>query len=102
MAAEMEVQEILDGSFPDGSVPVSANEGSRTITLAAEEINRLLNAAGTNLLTICQTVVRSTTKKSLQAAFRDLNDLTTVLTEIDRLGLHDDLDRDALAWHTVS
>ena len=50
MAAALEVQEILDGSVPDGSVPVSADEGSRTVTLAAEEINRLLNAALTNLL----------------------------------------------------
>ena len=68
MAAALEVQEILDGSVPDGSVPVSADEGSRTVTLAAEEINRLLNAAGTNLLSICRAIEQSTTRKSLQAA----------------------------------
>ena len=73
MSAEREVQVILQGAIPDGSVPEQADEVSATVKLAAEEVNQLLNASGTTLLTICQTIERSTTWKALQAAFRDLN-----------------------------
>ena len=102
MSAEQEVQRILHGSVPDGSVPEQADEVPASVTLAAEVINQLLNASGTTLLTICQTIERSTTRKALQAAFRDLNEYTRVLTETDPHGLHDVLVRDALISLSVS
>ena len=102
MSAEQEVQRILHGSVPDGSVPEQVQEVSASVTLAAEEVNQLLNASGTTLLTICQTIERSTTRKALQAAFRDLNEYTRVLTETDPHGLHDVLVRDALISLSVS
>ena len=102
MSAEREVRDILDGSIPDGSVPVSANEEKSTVTLAAEKINKLLNAAGTTLLLICQTIERSTTRKSLQAAFRNLNEFTRVLTQTDPYGLLDGFVREALISLKVS
>ena len=102
MSAEQEVQRILHGSVPDGSVPEQADEVPASVTLAAEVINQLLNASGTTLLTICQTIERSTKRKALQAAFRDLNGYTRVLTETGPHGLHDVLVRDTLISLSVS
>ena len=102
MPAEREVQVILHGSVQDGTVPEQAGEVSASVSLAAEEVNQLLNAWETTLLIICQTIERSTTRKALQAAFRDLTGYTRVLTETDPHGLHDDLVRVALISLSVS
>ena len=102
MSAERDIQRVLDGSVPDGSVADSAEEGSRCVTLAAVEVKTLLNAAETTLLAICQDIERSSTRESLRSASRNLNRYIRVLTAIDPHGLYNDLIRDALISLHVS
>ena len=102
MSAERDVQEILDGSIPVGSVPDQPIEDSKCVTLATVEVKTLLDASGTTLLTICQDIERSSTKKALGSAFKTLNSFTRIFTESDPHGLYNDLVRDALISLRVS
>ena len=101
MSTERDVQDILDGSIPVGSVPVTPIEDSKFVILATVEVKTLQDASGTTLLAICQDIERSSTKKALGSAFKTLNSFTRIFTESDPHGLYNDLVRDALIFSAL-